>query len=891
MKELYIIDAVGFIFRSYHAIRGLTNAKGQSTGALYGFIQTVQRLIKDKDPSHFVAVFDGPNNKASRLAIYPEYKANRGPCPEDLHPQIDWAEEFCALQGLPVLRVEGVEADDTMGSVAKWAEQQGFKVYVCSGDKDMAQIVTPQVHLLNLHTKNPEKAHLDPAGVEAVYGVPPQHIVDLLALTGDTSDNVPGVPGIGIKTAATLIQEYGAVPEVLKHCHQIKAKKRREALEEHGHLTDVSLRLVTLDLEVPFPKDTTYFHIASPQNESLRRFFKSMNFERLLREMGDSSAVKAKEAELQEDYRLVNSEESLQSLLTELERVDEICFDTETTHIHPMRAKLVGVGFATATAKAWYLPLNGALERSKVLEALKSVFADSSKGFFGHNCKYDCHVLANEGIHVARISYDSILASYLLHSHDRRHSLDHLVLEHMGKVKTPIEELIGKGTKQISMDQVEIDKVCTYCCEDVDYTWRLKAIQEPLIKERGLETLLYELELPLAQVLLRMERAGMYMDATVLEAQAKELRAELTTLQKDIWLEAGEEFNLNSPKQLAAILFEKMEIPPPKKTKTGYSTNAAVLESLSTDYPFVEKILQYRSLEKLRSTYVEALPQEILPRTRRIHCNFNQSVAATGRLSSTDPNLQNIPIRTPLGRRVREAFLPERKGWSYLSADYSQIELRLLAHMSEDPTLIQAFLNGEDIHQSTAAHVFHVPLNEVSKTQRYQAKAVNFGILYGQQAFGLSQQLAVSREEAESFIQTYFQRFPRVKEFLEECKEKARQTGRAITLTGRERILPEINSKNGQLRAAAERLAVNSPLQGTAADLIKMAMLRVQDRLDQEELLAFLVLQIHDELLLETPDHELIDLERQVREAMEKVWTLRVPLVVDVSVGKNWKEC
>ncbi|MCB1136066.1 MAG: DNA polymerase I, partial [Chlamydiia bacterium] len=882
--------AVGFIFRAYHAIPYLTNKQGQSTGALFGFIQSVLKVLKERQPDHLVAVFDGPNNKESRLAIYPDYKANRGPCPPDLHEQIDWAQDFCQLYGIPQLRVSGVEADDTMGSVAKWAEEQGAHVYVCTSDKDMAQIVTDKVHLLNEHTKNPEKAHLDPKGVEQVFGVRPDQIIDFLALTGDNSDNVPGIPGCGPKTASALLQQFGTIETILQSIDQISGKKRQEMLREHGHVTEISRKLVSLDLHVPFPHEEEFYALSDRDRAGLEEFYRRMDFEDFLRNLAEAQK-QSQAPKTALDYTLVDSSQDLSTLIKHLNGCTSICFDTETTGLRPLEAELVGLGFCTGAGKAWYVPTNGHLGKEAVVEALKPVFENTKLGFFGHNAKYDLHILENVGIRVARLDFDTILASYVLRPHDRRHGLDHLALEHFNFVKTPTEALIGKGKSQITMADVPIQQVCDYCCEDVDYTWRLREIFEPELQQRGLTRLLTEMELPLTRVLQKMERYGMFLDLPVLEELGKELITKLEALCSEIFEEAGHAFNLNSPKQLGEVLFEKMGIPAPKKTKTGYSTSADILEQLSGDYPFVEKILEYRMLEKLRSTYVEALPHEVNPKDGRVHCTFNQSVAATGRLAAQDPNLQNIPVRSALGRRVREAFRPQRSGWSYLSADYSQIELRLLAHMSEDPTLIQAFEKGEDIHRSTAAQVFDVPLDEVSKTQRYHAKAVNFGILYGQQAFGLAQTLSIPQKNAEVFIQRYFERFPRVKEYIEECKERTRRSGKAITLTGREREIPEITSKNVQLRLAAERLAVNSPLQGTAADLIKLAMLCVDEKLDKAQMFSTLVLQVHDELIFEAPDHELIELEALVRTCMQKIWKLRVPLVVDVSVGKNWKEC
>jgi DNA polymerase-1 len=552
-----------------------------------------------------------------------------------------------------------------------------------------------------------------------------------------------------------------------------------------------------------------------------------------------------------------------------------------------MKACAVGIGLGIQPKQAWYVPFNGKIGRERVVELIRPLFADPNVSFYAHNAKYDLHVMLNEGIEIENLGFDTMLASYLLNSHSHRHSLDHLSLVQFGKVKTSIESLIGKGKNQRSMSEVPIDEVSTYCCEDVDYTCRLKQYLEKEITDRGLNSLMFDLELPLLKILAKMERRGIYVDRAQLAVLSKEFTARLSVVEQRAHELAGESFNLNSPKQLSVILFEKMGIHPPKKTKTGFSTNAEVLEGLRNEHPIAEVILEHRSLAKLLSTYVDALPEEILDKTGRIHSTYNQGVTATGRLSSQNPNLQNIPVRTDEGRRIRKAFCPQEMGWSFVGGDYSQIELRLLAHLCEDPQLIQAFENGEDIHAFTASQVFNVPLGEVSKQQRQQAKAVNFGIIYGQQAFGLSRELGISVADAQLFIETYFNQYPTVRAFIESCKEKAQRTGRATSIIGRERLIPEITSSNGAIRSSAERLAVNTPLQGSAADLIKLAMLK----LDGADTNAHLVLQIHDELIYELPDAGVAAFRTLLKREMESVMDLRVPLVVDTAVGKNWKEC
>lgn len=891
MERLFVLDASGYIYRSYFAIKNMTNAKGESTNALFGFIRSVLKLFKDFQPEHFVAVFDGPNNAKARLEIYPQYKAHRAEMPPDLRTQISWAEEFCKLMGLPMLKIPEVEADDTMGSIAKWAESEGIKVFLCTSDKDMAQLVNQHIFLLNTHKEN---LILDPKIVEESYGVPPRLIVDLLAMIGDASDNVPGVPGIGPKTAVALLKEFDSLDAILSHPEQLTGKKK-EVFLQHADDARLSRKLVTLDLGVDFPRDQVFFKIKTPSYEDLKAFYSSMNFNSLIRELQQGNSLQASQSPLdscKRDYQLIQDKESLESLINLLSAQKEVCFDTETTHYLPLESELVGIGLGFEAGKAWYIPINGNLDPEYVLKTIKPLFENPNIGFFGHNVKFDFQVLQNYGIKVAKLSFDTILASYILNAHQRQHSLDFLITEYFpNSKKITINELIGKGKSAITMREVPIAQVAEYCCEDVDFTLRIKSILEPKLAERNLAKVYRDIELPLVKVLAKMERHGIYVDLPVLERMGFEVNEQLRNLEKDIYAMAGEQFNLNSPKQLSEVLFTKMQIKPPKKTATGLSTNADVLEFLQKDYPIAGKIIEYRTLEKLRSTYIESLPLMVNPKTHRIHCTFNQSVAATGRLSSQDPNLQNIPIRTHMGRKIREAFKPERPGWSYLSADYSQIELRLLAHLSGDPSLIHAFQNNEDIHTHTASVIFNVPLKEVNKEQRHRAKAVNFGIIYGQQAYGLAQEIGVEVKEAALFIDTYFKKYSKVKEYLESSKEEARKTGKATTITGRERAIPEINNKNFMIRQAAERLATNTPLQGTAADLIKLAMLRIDYLLQKEQKLSYMILQIHDELVFEVPDFELIALEQLVKETMQNVFKLKVPLTVDISVGKNWKEC
>lgn len=892
MDSLYVIDASGYLYRSYFAIRNITNSKGESTNALYGFIRSVLKLFKDFQPQHLVAVFDGPRNAHKRVAIYPEYKAHRSAMPPDLLYQIHWAQEFCAHIGIPLLNIPEVEADDTMGAVAKWAVKENLSVFLCTSDKDMCQLVNDKIKILNTHKDN---LVLGPKEVETQFGVPPEKMLDFLAIVGDSSDNIPGIAGFGPKTAASLLNQFGSLDYLLAHPEEIPGKGKQEAIVTYKEKALISRQLAAIDLSVNIPLSLDFYTLKPADSPRLKAFYSNMSFNSLIKEMEKETgpAEIRPTSEISTSYTLVDDEASFTELLNHLSKQSEIGFTTKGTKNQPIKAEFVGIGFGLESepGKAWYIPANGGLGLERVVKGIKPLFENKNIRFFGHNVKCDLQVLGNLGIHVATLSFDTILASYLLNSHIRQHSLDSLLLHIFGKVKTDISTMVSKGKNLISLAEVPADKVCAYCGEEIDYICRLKTLLEKELKERQLDQLLYELELPLVKVLARMERKGIYLDKPCLEKMAKEVAEQIKGLEQEIFQMAGEEFNLNSPKQISEILFTKLGIKAPKKTATGLSTNADVLEFLKPNYPIAGKLYEYRILEKLRSTYIDALPQEVFPKTQRIHTTYNQSGTATGRLSSQDPNLQNIPIRTEIGRKIREAFRPEKQGWSFLAADYSQIELRLLAHLSQDPTLIKAFQNNEDIHAFTASLIFNVPLAEVNQTQRYQAKAVNFGVIYGQQAFGLAQELGIDVKEAALFIDKYFKRYSHVKDFLESCKEKARQTGKAVTFTGRERLIPEITSKNGQLRAMAERLAVNTPFQGSAADLIKKAMLEIDRLLEKEKKLGYMILQIHDELIFEIPDFEILFFEPLVRKAMEGVMQLKVPLIVDLSLGKNWKEC
>ncbi len=884
MDKIYILDAVNYLFRSYYAIGAMSNDQGQATGALFGFIRSIQKLIRDFSPTHLVCVFDGPDNKRSRKEVYAEYKMHRKAAPDDLLPQFEWAYEYCAMAGLPTLCVDGVEADDTMASVALWAEKKGATVFLCSSDKDLMQLVNDHIFLLHLHKDN---LLVDAAKVQELYGVRPDQMLDLLAIMGDASDNIPGLEGFGPKTAASLLQELGTLDNILAHPEQVKGAKKQEVLKTQKKEALMSRELATLRTTVPIPLDAEFYRLKQSDRQQLTHLFQTMQFKSLLKELNEPTHTPIPppcKAALHPDlphYHLVDDETQLQELLTLLTKATTVGIDTETTDIHPLLAHLVGIGFCIEPATAWYVPLNGRLGKRRVLEMLKEFFRTAPCAFYGHNFKYDYHVLTNLSLPIHKIAFDTLLASHLLDPQNRRHNLDDLAMEKFQKAKIPLESLIGKGKKQISMRDVPLEKVKDYCCEDIDYTARLKHLFEPALQEQHLDRILYDIELPLLPILAQMERTGIYLDTEALHKVGQSVVQELTAIRSSIFQLAGGEFNLNSPKQLSEILYQHLRL----KSSTQ-STSADVLEELIDAHPIIPKILEYRTLEKLRSTYIDALPHAVNPVTGRIHCTFNQSVTATGRLSCQDPNLQNIPLHSG----IRACFKPTQ-GSCFLGADYSQIELRLLAHFSQDAELTRAFNMGRDIHVHTASLIFDVPENQVTQSMRSQAKTVNFGIVYGQSPFGLAKQLGISISEASIFIKKYFARYSGVQRYLEQSKADARKTGMAKTLNGRQRPIPEIHSRNPSLRAAAERLAINTPLQGTAADLIKMAMIDIDKVIRERKLLGKMALQIHDELIFEVPREEVADFQQFVKAKMEHAMQLHIRIEVDMAVGNNWAEC
>ena len=888
MEKIFILDSLGYLFRSYYAIRNLSRKTGESTNALYGFVRAILKIKKDFGPTHLVAVFDGPNNRKKRAAIYPEYKANRLSPPEDLPHQFEWAYQFCELANIPRIRLDEVEADDAMATIALWAASKGAKAYICTSDKDLFQLVSDNISILNTHKNN---LIYDAQGVKEHFGVWPSQILDYLSIVGDASDNIPGVKSFGPKTAQTLLEKAENLDRIIQDPAAYLNAKKQEVFSSQLDQLKISRQLITLFTDIEVPKEADFYQLQEPDSKSLMLFYEDMSFNTLLKEHREQYTQEKKPTAPTIETHVIQDLDLLQNLVEELSKQKEICVDTETTGLNRLQDEIIGIGIGYAPGHIWYIPLNGRLVPKDVFKIMRPLFENPNIGFYGHHMKYDLHLFLNHDIEISNIIGDTMLMSYLLTPHLRQHSLDDLSLNHFNHQKISIKELIGTGKNQKSMADVPIEQVAPYCGEDIWMTIRLKELFEEELESNKLMELYQEVELPLIKVLLKMERSGIYVDTEELNCMKLELNTSLTQLEEETYALAGEKFNLKSPKQLGEVLYQKLEIQPLKKTKTGYSTNAETLELLQDTHPIISKILHFRLLEKLRSTYVESLVHEVNPKTERIHCNFNQTITATGRLSCQNPNLQNIPIRTKEGKKIRAAFKPQREGWTFLAADYSQIELRLLAHFSEDPILLETFQNNEDVHSQTASKIFNIPLDQVTKEARSLAKAVNFGIIYGQQAFGLSKQLKIGVSEAKTFIESYFNRYRRVRDYLESTKEEAHKKGYTETLFGRKRPLPEIQSSNKLLKHAAERLAVNSPIQGSNADIIKLAMIQIEAFLEKKNKKSLMLLQIHDELLFEVNNQELEDIKDLVKEKMECIIELKVPLIVDIKIGKNWKEC
>ena len=893
---IVLVDGSSYLFRAFHALPPLTNVDGEPTGAIVGVVNMLRKLIDQYHPVHMAVVFDAPG-KTFRDDMYPEYKSHRPPMPDDLRVQIEPLHEIVRAMGLPLLMVEGVEADDVIGTLAREASRQKMDVLISTGDKDMAQLVDGNVTLINTMTDT----LLDRQGVIDKFGVTPEQIIDYLALVGDSADNIPGVPKCGPKTAAKWLGSYGDIDNLVAHADDIKGKigeNLRGSLEQ----LSLSRALTEIRHDLDLPVSVTGLTPAEPDKETLGKHYKRMGARRLLASLEQTGGEVPEMEQPAPDvsYEIVTEREAFSRWMERLQKAEHFSFDTETTSLDYMVAEVVGVSFSDVPGEAAYVPLAhsypGApeqLDREWVLAQLRPLLEGERPRLIGQHIKYDKNVLANHGIKLSGVAFDTMLESYLLDAGTGRHDLDSLAERHLQYKTTHFEEIAGKGAKQITFDQIPLEQAGHYAAEDADITLRLHQKLWPKLQQAGpLPALLQELEIPLLSVLSRMERTGVRIDTGMLAEQSARLAGRMHELEQQAYTIAGRNFNMGSPKQIGQIFFEELGLPVIAKTPKGApSTAESVLQELADQgHELPRVILEHRGLSKLKSTYTDKLPEMVNPGTGRVHTSYHQAVAATGRLSSSDPNLQNIPVRSEEGRRIRRAFVPQ-EGWRMIAADYSQIELRIMAHLSGDEGLTRAFAEGRDIHRATAAEVFGADnLDAVTSEQRRSAKAINFGLIYGMSAFGLAKQLGIERNEAQDYIDRYFSRYPGVQDFMQQTREQAREKGYVETLFGRRLYLPDIRSRNGARRAGAERTAINAPMQGTAADIIKRAMLAVDAWLQQERPEVRLLMQVHDELVLESaPESVKLGCER-IREHMESAAELRVPLVADIGIGDDWEQ-
>jgi DNA polymerase-1 len=908
-KKLVLVDGSGYLYRAFFGIpQDLRTSKGEATGALMGVINMLNKALKEEAPDFIAVVFDAPG-KTFRDELFEEYKANRPPMPDDLRSQIQPLLDAVVAMGLPLLSISGVEADDVIGTLAMQGAEQGLDVIVSTGDKDMAQLVNERITLSNTMTNT----RLDREGVKKKFDVYPEQIIDYLALRGDSSDNIPGIPKVGEKTAAKWLNTFGTVEEVVKNANAIKEKAAAASLLANLKDLELSKRLATINCEVKLDVQPSALLRTQPDQEKLRELYTRWELKSLLKQLGGDSpppqpspASQGREQEVaaslppkvDRHYDCVLTQDAFNTWLEKLSSAELIAFDTETTSLEYMQAEIVGVSFAVNAGEAAYIPLAhryaGApdqLNRDGVLNALKPLLQNERLAKVGHHLKYDAHVLLNYGIALAGMKYDSMLESYVLNSTVTRHDMDSVAKRYLGVDTIHYEDVAGKGAKQIGFEQVEIQRAAEYSAEDADVTLQLHHALWPQLEAiPSLKKVYEDIEQPLVPVLLRMEHTGVLIDVELMRKQSSELAKRMEEVKTECHRIAEQPFNVDSPKQLQEILFGKLGIPVSRKTPTGQpSTAEDVLEELAEEHELPKLIMEYRGLTKLKSTYTDKLPLQVNARTGRIHTSYHQAVAATGRLSSQDPNLQNIPIRSSEGRRIRQAFIAP-KGYKLIAADYSQIELRIMAHLSGDQSLLTAFAGDRDIHQATASEVLGVPLDQVTSEQRRSAKAINFGLIYGMSAFGLAKQLGVGRNEAQKYVDLYFERYPGVKRYMDETREQARSQGYVETVFGRRLYLQDINARNAALRQYAERSAINAPMQGTAADIIKRAMIDVHSWLEQSKTDAKLIMQVHDELVLEVRESILDDVTSELRKRMERAAELRVPLKVDVGVGANWDE-
>ncbi len=892
-RKLVLIDGSSYLYRAFHAQTNLQSPTGFPTNAIFIVLNMLRKLVVDEMPDRIAVVFDA-KGKTFRDDLYDQYKANRPPMPDDLRVQVEPLHNIIEAQGFPLLVVEGVEADDVIGTLSQKAAEQGYQVVISTGDKDMAQLVNPKVSLIN--TMNNQV--MDEAGVMDKFAVKPEQIIDYLALMGDSSDNIPGVPKVGPKTAAKWISEYGSLQAVMENAEQISGKVG-ENLRESLDFLPLSYQLATIKLDCELAVSVDELDRKPQDVERLLQYYKEFGFTRWFDELADSADAPSVTSPAEEvSYETVLDQKQFDHWIEKLKSAEVFAIDTETTSIDYMQARLVGISLATETGEACYIPLAhnyanapAQLDKARVLEQLTPLLTDPSASKIGQNIKYDAHIFRSEGINLQGMSHDTMLQSYVLNSTASRHNMDALAAFYLGLQTVHYEDIAGKGAKQITFDQVEIDKASFYAAEDADITLRLhNHLYEQLRQEPSLLSVYEDIEIPLLPVLLEMEQRGVLIDQGILHKQGESIDQQLQAIEQQIYQLADEQFNLGSPKQIQHILFDKMNLPVIRKTPKGQpSTAEDVLEELAAEYEIPALIIEHRSLSKLMSTYIDKLPQEINLNTGRVHTSYQQAVASTGRLSSTSPNLQNIPIRTPQGRQIREAFIAPH-GFRIMALDYSQIELRIMAHLSGDQTLCQAFSDGLDVHRSTAAEVFGESLDSVNDDQRRAAKAINFGLIYGMSAFGLAKQLNIGRADAQSYVDTYFERYPGVRQYMDDTREQARERGFVETVFGRRLYLPDIHARNANQRQYAERTAINAPMQGTAADIIKLAMIKVNDWIRSEKPACNLIMQVHDELVFEVAEDQVDSCQAAISGIMTSVADLAVALEVDAGVGFNWHE-
>ncbi len=891
-KRIVLVDGSSYLYRAFHAMPNLANSKGEPTGAVYGIVNMLRRLLREQDTPYFVVVFDAPG-KTFRDRLYTEYKANRPPMPDDLRSQIEKVHAVIKALGLPLLSISDVEADDVIGTLARAASNHDMEAFIVSGDKDLAQLVGPGVTMCD----SMKDVIYDEQGVQEKFGVPPDRIIDFLALVGDTSDNIPGVPKVGPKTAARWLMDYGSLDALVEQADSVSGKVGENLRASLDQLA-LSRELATIKCDVPLEHGPDALMVSAPDDEALRKLYAELEFKTWLSELGGLNESTDAAEEVHGRYETILDKKTFKKWVDKLAKAPVFAFDTETTSIDAMQARLVGVSFAVEAGESAYVPVGhdyldapAQLTCDEVLEALRPILEDPQRAKLGQNLKYDCTVLHNHGVNLDGIRFDTMLESYVLDSTGSRHDLDTLALKYLGHKTIHYEDVAGKGKGQLSFNQVPLEQAGPYAAEDADISLRLHDALYPRLEKESAQASLFErIEMPLVPVLSKIERTGVRVDCDMLATQSRELSERIQALEVLAHKEAGGPFNIASPKQIQEILFDRLELPVLSKTPKGQpSTAESVLAELADQHELPRLILEHRGLSKLRSTYTEKLPTLVNPRTGRVHTSYHQAAVATGRLSSSDPNLQNIPVRTAEGRRIREAFVPE-PGYRLVAADYSQIELRIMAHLSADEGLLNAFAKGEDVHRATAAEVFGVALDAVSGDQRRSAKAINFGLIYGMSAFGLARQLGIDRGQAQDYINLYFERYPGVRTFMDATRLQVREKKFVETVFGRRLFLPDISSSNHARRQGAERAAINAPMQGTAADLIKLAMLAVDEWLTKENHDARIIMQVHDELVLEVPEADVKAVGKKLAVLMSEVAELAVPLKVDVGNGINWAE-